>query len=540
MRKLLGCLAPFAVLLSACADGGSSESTLAHEFEPFELAAGEEQLEFCQSWRLDNDEPIYVSAIAQSNGGGWHHSNWFFVPEGTYMPNAEVEGSEAAEEGTWRCEDRGFRERGAAALGGVFFAQSTQSFEEEQRFPSGAALEIPPRSVIVGDVHLLNISAAELSSAIRFELTTEDEADVQTRLQLVNLDNASLEIPDGTESRFGMTCDVGSVYDAVLGTVPDFNVYYVLPHYHEWGNYFRLSFVDDDGGERTIYQTGRGIGEPLGSTIDPPISSRGARHLRMECGYFNDTGDTLTWGFGGKEMCVTLTYIDGGLKIAGGSQGASVEGEAVEGRAMFETPCGPLSGVSDLGGGGEGLPVCGAGNPFLDGAYSVMQRVECDVAGAVVLGLDVELTAIPLDDPVAGQPLDLELSSRVEIDEASAAVLNTISRGEPAIISDSFSRLDISDGQNVEGVELGLEELPCEVDYANGAVPVVPPTATARIDVAENATEVTVSLRDFTLVSQTPSPSYLTTGELPDDSMGRILSQCVATDAVLTIPVASP
>ncbi|MEM7139181.1 MAG: hypothetical protein AAF500_21590 [Myxococcota bacterium] len=540
MKKCVGVACTVLGLLAGCGDGGSVPATLTHEFEPFEIGSGEEQLDFCQSWKLNNAEPIFVSAISQSNGGGWHHSNWFFVPEGTYMPNPETDDEGATEEGTWRCEDRGFRERGAAAVGGVFFAQSTQAFEEEQRFPVGAALEIPPNSVIVGQVHLLNLSAAPLTSALQFDLTTTPASEVDTPLQLVNLSNGSLAIPDGGESRFGMTCDLGSVFDSVIGETPDYSIYYVLPHYHEWGNYFRLSVVDDEGNDETVYELSRGIGEALGRTLDPPFRSRGARYMRMECGYLNDTGDTITWGFQGKEMCETLVYIDGGVKMAGGAQGEAVEVDSVGGLPTFETECGPLNGVSDLGGGGAGLPVCGSGNTYLDGEYTATQRIECDVAGAVLLGLDVEVSAIPLDDITAGSSVGIELSSRVEIDAESAALLNTISRGEPAIINDSFATVQVSDGQSDTAVTLGLDEAPCEVDYSGGATPVVPPSVTAVLEVAEDATEVTITLREFTLVSRTPSPSYLTTGPLPDDAMGQILSQCTATDAVLTLPVSEP
>ena len=83
------------------------------------IDVAEETWGVCQSWVLDNDEPIYVQKIRQDNGGGWHHSNWFFVPETAYPPNPEVEGPDAALEGTWNCRDRNFREYLAAAAGDV-------------------------------------------------------------------------------------------------------------------------------------------------------------------------------------------------------------------------------------------------------------------------------------------------------------------------------------------------------------------------------------------------------------------------------------
>ena len=454
------------------------------------------------------------------------------------MPNPDIEGPDATEEGTWRCEDRGFRERMAASFGGVLFAQSTQAMQEEQRFPEGSALVIPPRSVIVGGVHLLNVSSAPIESAIRFRLSSRSAEEVDTRLQLVNLDNAALEIPTGGESRFGMSCDMESVYRANLDTEADYSVYYVLPHYHEWGNYFRLAFVDEDGSERTVYETTRGIGEPLGSIVDPPMHSNGARYLRMECGYFNNDGEVVTWGFGGHEMCVSLVYIDGGLKIAGGSQGDSVLVGEQDGRPHYESQCGPLSAVNDSGAGSEGNPVCGAGNSYLGGDSSAHQRIDCDVAGAILVTLNVEVSAIPRTAVVPGEPVELQLSARVEIDEASAERLDAIARGKPSEVAASSSILEFVGGTvGADPVEVGLAEVPCEVDYSMGAVPVVPPEQTVRVQVAEDATSIDIRLGEFTLVTRTPAATYMTTGELPDDPMGQILTKCTATEAVIQVPI---
>jgi hypothetical protein len=99
----------------------------------------------------------------------------------------------------------------------------------------------------------------------------------------------SLEIDPQAESRYGMTCDLVPQFQKVLGSAPEFNIYYVLAHYHDWGNYFRLSFVDDAGADRTIFELEGSIGQPLGITLDPPIPSGGAGRLRVECGYINET-----------------------------------------------------------------------------------------------------------------------------------------------------------------------------------------------------------------------------------------------------------
>ena len=300
--------------LSACNDQTEPPDivpTMAHTFEALSVASGGEVSGVCQSWTLGNEGPLYVSKIRQRNDGSWHHSNWFFVPEETYP----------GPDGTWDCDERSFHDVSAALAGGVFFAQSTQALQELQAFQEGAVLEIPPHHKIVGGVHLLNISAAPLDTALHFDIEPQ------------------------AESRFGMTCNVGEQFDKILGTPAEYDIYYVLAHYHEWGNYFRLSFVDDEGADRTIFELRNRVGEPLGMTLEPPISSQGASKLRVECGYLNDTDRRLHYGLGGQEMCVFLAYTNADLIIGASSGTNTPTGQNAEGVFINETECGVVLAV---------------------------------------------------------------------------------------------------------------------------------------------------------------------------------------------------
>ena len=43
-------------------------------------------------------------------------------------------------------------------------------------------------------------------------------------------------------------CDLTDSFQRHLGKDEvDYSIYYVLGHYHQWGNYFNLSFVHEDG-----------------------------------------------------------------------------------------------------------------------------------------------------------------------------------------------------------------------------------------------------------------------------------------------------
>ena len=332
--------------------GGTSDfvAMLSHTFDPQMIDVAEETSSVCQSWVLDNDEPLYVRKIRQSNDGGWHHSNWFFVPDTAYQPNPEAAGPDATLEGSWNCRDRQFREYLAAAAGGVFFAQSTQALTERQDFPNGAALVIPPHSVIIGSTHLLNISGAPLSTAMSFEIELAEPEDVDVRLSPFSFAIGDLNIPpaiDGvpTESRTSMMCDLREQFKIVKDEdVVDYKIYYVLGHYHEWGNYFNLSFQNEDGSLTKIFEIKNSIGEPIGSVIDPPMSNNGANKLRSECGFLNNTDETIRRGLQYGEMCDFLAYHDANIKLGATGVDNADMGVDEMGRRIFETQCGSLTG----------------------------------------------------------------------------------------------------------------------------------------------------------------------------------------------------
>ena len=332
--------------------GGTGEltATLSHTYDPIMVDVSEELVNICQTWVLDNDEPIYVRKVRQTNDGGWHHSNWFFVPERSYVPREEIEGPDATIAGTWNCRDRGFSEYIAAAAGGVFFAQSTQALQEIQAFPEGAALEIPARSAIVGSVHLLNVFAGPITSAMTMDVETVPADEVAVRLTPYSFAIGDLKIPpavDGvpTETRTAMTCDLrGPFQQRLQQDVVDYNIYYVLGHYHDWGNFFNLSFVHDDGTRETVFEIKNRIGEPIGSIIDPPMNNNGASMLRSECGFINNTDEELTRGLQYGEMCDFLAYTDANLAMgAGGGPNDGIPDGDVDGVPVHELDCGPIT-----------------------------------------------------------------------------------------------------------------------------------------------------------------------------------------------------
>ena len=304
------------MLVAACADDPLAPRTL--HFGPYSMEPGEEQLGLCVSATLHNEEPIFVRQVELQTGQGFHHSNWFFVPD--FMLDGP--------DGTWDCRDRDFSEPVAASFGGVLFAQSTQSTHEIQAFPDGAAIRIPVHSKIVGGIHLLDATDEPLDVPLAITITPTAERDVTTLLAGTSFEDQALAIPPHAQSRFTVQCDLGPKSQELLGHPPDFSFYYALPHYHTLGTGLTMEAIGDDGSVETIFTTAQRVGDALGGKIDPPFQLAG-RKLRFSCSYDNQGDDTIVWGFGGEEMCVFLTFTDSTYSWTGGALTPDTPGDGV-------------------------------------------------------------------------------------------------------------------------------------------------------------------------------------------------------------------
>jgi hypothetical protein len=230
-RKWLA-LTALAIAASGCKAEPEEETTggdpdpddrasLVHSFGTYELAPLEES-EPCIQWTLGNEQPLYVNAVTLVNQGGFHHSNWFTVPE-DYNPGPDG------------IRDCSFHELEAAVEGTVLFAQSTQSRFDEQRLPEGVVVKIPPHHKLMAGGHLLNLADAPYPTELRMTLEIIHPRDVQTIVAPFRLSYRDLDMPALTESRFTGDCDFASFYEREAGRPLDLRLYYVTPHYHLLG-----------------------------------------------------------------------------------------------------------------------------------------------------------------------------------------------------------------------------------------------------------------------------------------------------------------
>lgn len=329
----LGCVGSGASAhCQACGSGEFADSearctaipgtTYSNDFGVYALDPGEEVPQLCQSWTLDNDEQLWINAVELLSDGAYHHSNWFFVPEGKY------DGAD----GPWRCDERGFSELEATIYGGVLFAQSTQATREVQKFPEGVGINVPPRVRIVGATHLLNTRPEPV--ATRLELRLYGVTSVDVALSPFRLNYSDLKLPPLSDSAFSGDCD----FSQAKGGPLEHDLYYVLPHYHALGKAFRLDVLGGPRDGQELYAIEGFNGEARGRAFDPPISMSGADGYTFTCGYHNPRSEEVNFGIGDQEMCVMLGFTSSAWSFDGAvSEGAMSDTD--QGSANFRGEC---------------------------------------------------------------------------------------------------------------------------------------------------------------------------------------------------------
>ena len=296
-----------------------------------QMLAPLEETQPCIQWTIGNEEPVYVNKVTMSNDGGFHHSNWFVVPE-TFAAGAD---------GFFDCNERGFTELEAAIAGTVLTAQSTQSRFETMALPEGVVVKIPPRHKVVAGGHLLNLSAADYPTELRMELEIIHPRMVQVVTAPFRLSYTALDIAPFSETRFSGDCNFASLYEGQTGEPIDLTLYYVLPHYHYLGNFFDLSILGGERDGESVFRLDGFNADANGAPISPPLSLAGAEGFSFTCGYDNWRDVNIGWGIGDQEMCVMLGLADSKLLIDASVGNGGLVGEQ-DGIKLHEGSCGVL------------------------------------------------------------------------------------------------------------------------------------------------------------------------------------------------------
>jgi len=306
-------------------------TALTHAFADFTTQPGEEVIGLCQSWTLGNETELWINAVELVQNEQSHHSNWTFVPDTSFM----------GPDGVWDCDERNYDQLTAAVQGGVIYAQSTQATREVQKFPDGAAVRIPPHSRIIGDVHLLNTGTQPVTGHAELTIYAVPEETLTAKLAPFHLTYDTLAIPPLSRSRFSGTCDLTADWlNATDGPV-SMKLYYGLPHTHKLGVRFFLQAVGGARDGEMLLDVEGFNGEARGTYYDPPVDLTGITGLRFGCEFENPRDEVVAWGFGDREMCEMLGFIES--PVAFESRIEEVIPDGTEGAMqLFTGSCGNL------------------------------------------------------------------------------------------------------------------------------------------------------------------------------------------------------
>jgi hypothetical protein len=332
MRWLLGT----ALLVAACGgdevcDPAAGACTFSKDVSTLTVAAGREDENTCQSWTLNNPTELWVHQIAQTNGGAYHHANWFFVPDDQFV----------VADGSWTCSDLQFDELVAALEGGYLFALSTQSHDETQTLPEEAAIRIPPYSRIIGASHLLNTTDAAITTTMHLEIATIPAATVTAKLAPARIQYEDLHIDATAKSSFTTECDLATEYDKIRHAPLQYKLMYTLTHYHVLGSYQQLEVMGGPHDGQVIMRH-EGFGNNAGTAITPAVDlgALGATGLRMTCGFDNPRDVPVGWGIGDQEMCVMALQAVTDIGWEGDvGAGDAVVGTATDGEIQHKGGC---------------------------------------------------------------------------------------------------------------------------------------------------------------------------------------------------------
>src|SRR5258706_13270814 len=81
MTSAMRSLGILALALAACGTDDGLNHGPAYSFGPIDIGANQEISDRCVFIALNNDTDVYINKVELTTGPGFHHSNWFWVPD---------------------------------------------------------------------------------------------------------------------------------------------------------------------------------------------------------------------------------------------------------------------------------------------------------------------------------------------------------------------------------------------------------------------------------------------------------------------------
>jgi Copper type II ascorbate-dependent monooxygenase, C-terminal domain len=194
----------------------------------------------------------------------------------------------------------------------LFIAESPQSV---LNYPPGVAYSLPAMQMYRLEAHYINTTPNPLMGMGSVEIYTNSVPDTITdHANLMFMGNTDISIANG------QTCELpcgGAPAPTFHAIAAGTKIFGLTTHEHHLGidAWITLSTSASDPGTM-LYDNPDWSNPPL-KLFDPPLSVGAGQGLRFNCKYYNDTGQTVTFGESATdEMCFIWAYYypDAGFK----------------------------------------------------------------------------------------------------------------------------------------------------------------------------------------------------------------------------------
>jgi copper type II ascorbate-dependent monooxygenase-like protein len=233
--------------------------------------------EIYQCERLTVDRDMYIRAFHATTPLGSHHS-------------VLTVGSPDGADGATIC---GAGNNRPAMIFGAGVA--TNAIE----LPPGVAMKVPAGQQLLLNLHLYNTDTqAPLEGVSTVEVIEVDPSEVEHEAEVVLMGRTlGLTVPPGPSTQIGRCVMNGDV-----------TLFMVNPHMHKLGAHMKVVAERAGQEELVLHDDIYDFNEQSIYPIDP-VEMRVGDAVRAECGYLNDTGETVIFGDSSDdEMCFATTY----------------------------------------------------------------------------------------------------------------------------------------------------------------------------------------------------------------------------------------
>lgn len=164
--------------------------------------------------------------------------------------------------------------------------------------PDGVAMPVRAGQQLLLNLHLYNVSDAELTGTSAVEIRTIPQSEVVHEAEVLLMGKvATLQVPPGQSTQMG-SCTMNG----------DVTLFMVNPHMHRYGTHMRVVAERAGMEDLEIYSGDYNFEDQQIYPIEP-VSMNRWDTVRVYCSYNNTSGSPVPWGDSSdQEMCFATTY----------------------------------------------------------------------------------------------------------------------------------------------------------------------------------------------------------------------------------------